>query len=386
MRKILITAVVGGLLGMLSAPACSSSDPGTTTTTTTSSAGGAGGAGGAGAATVATGTSMGQGGGSACVEVTNVSGFARGPSSFTGVAEPNFAGMDPDYLALYLPDMAKGKSTLAPLKNVAVCGDTEPCIVIFQDVNDTGSAATFLAKGGSLDIASYDGQYLITGSMDDVTFEEVTLDDMTGDVTPVKDGACVHVAKFAFDIKPPVDGWTCNPSYYDETKAGAAEIFCDCNCGAVDPDCSNAMNAVDGCLKGQTCGAMATCEGVPTAWTCDPAKFNGGKGNGCDCGCGVEDPDCKLMPLETVSGCGMAETCTAGKCLPDAWKCPAEYYDEDKAGPTDKVCDCGCGVADPDCADAKLATCNFCDDMGSCSKNACDMMPTIDPANNAVCK
>lgn len=381
MRKIAITAVVGGLLGMLSAQACSSSSD------TATGAGGATTTTGAGGATTSTTSTTGQGGGSSgCVEVTNVTGFGRGQSSFGGVAEPNFGAKDPDYVQLYLPPMAKGKLTLAPLKNVSVCGDTDACIVASQDATDMGVAATFLAKGGSLDIANYDGEFLLTGNMADVTFEEVTIDDMTGDVTPVKAGKCVHIAKFAVDIKPPVTGWKCNPAYYDETKAGAAEIFCDCNCGAADPDCSNAMNKVDGCLDGQTCGAKFTCEGAPKAWTCAPAKFNGGKGNGCDCGCGAVDPDCELMPSETVTGCKVGEVCGVGKCIPAAWKCSLKFYDEDKAGPTDKFCDCGCGVADPDCTDAKLASCNFCDDMGSCSVKACDMMPTIDPMNNAVCQ
>lgn len=59
--------------------------------------------------------------------------------------------------------------------------------------------------------------------------------------------------------------------------------------------------------------------------------------------------------------------------VPDEWICnPAFYGLEDG-------CDCGCGAADPDCADATIEACQFCD---GCSDGNCDL---IDPENNAVC-
>jgi len=125
---------------------------------------------------------------------------------------------------------------------------------------------------------------------------------------------------------------------------------------------------------------------VPSKWTCAADQYKGGVGNGCDCGCGVPDPDCDLMPVETIDGCNMGDVCSSGKCIPAGWTCPANYYDEDMPGPTAMFCDCGCGIMDPDCTDATLASCNYCDDMGGCNTKACDMMPTIDPMNNAVCK
>ena len=63
---------------------------------------------------------------------------------------------------------------------------------------------------------------------------------------------------------PPVAGWECDPGYYEDGE------FCDCRCGAVDPDCTDAALPVDGCYEGQTCSADgAQCEGIPTDWTCE---------------------------------------------------------------------------------------------------------------------
>lgn len=377
MRPLLITALVGGLATAFLAPACGGSDDSKTTSSTTSGTGGD-----------ATSGSGGAGGGTgSCTKLTTLEQFGKANASvFAGITSPNLGGADPDYVGVVITEDPVGKATLKPVASMVTCGDTEICLLLQQDVTQDGSAAYYLAKAGTVEVKSFDGEFLIAGSLTDVVFEEVTIDDMSGDVTPVANGKCAELASFTFDIKQPVDGWTCNPAYFDETKAGAKEIYCDCNCGAVDPDCATAANAVAGCLKGQTCGAMATCEGVPSAWTCAKEDYAGGKGNGCDCGCGVPDPDCALMPAETVKGCMAGDVCTEGKCLPMGWKCDAAFYDENAAGPTDMVCDCGCGVKDPDCDDLKLASCDFCNDMGSCSTKECKDNMEIDPMNNAVCK
>jgi hypothetical protein len=67
----------------------------------------------------------------------------------------------------------------------------------------------------------------------------------------------------------------------------------------------------------------------------------------CDCGCGVRDPDCPKDEGCTDKGCHAAgcEVCHAGTqtvpCL--TWRCDAELN-----GSGDE-CDCGCGAPDPDC-------------------------------------
>lgn len=68
------------------------------------------------------------------------------------------------------------------------------------------------------------------------------------------------------------------------------------------------------------------------------------------------------------------DTNPGGGKVPDEWTCDNSYY-----GAGDG-CDCGCGVVDPDCADATAASCDYC--IGGCSVNGCD---DIDPNDNAVC-
>jgi hypothetical protein len=59
--------------------------------------------------------------------------------------------------------------------------------------------------------------------------------------------------------------------------------------------------------------------------------------------------------------------------VPEEWVCNPAFY-----GLADG-CDCGCGAADPDCADATVDVCQYCD---GCAAGNCDL---IDPENNAVC-
>jgi hypothetical protein len=160
--------------------------------------------------------------------------------------------------------------------------------------------------------------------------------------------------------------------------------FCDCFCGMADPDCENPDLPLYGdeftqCAEGQTCSpTFDGCDGTPTGWTCAEDQFNGGAGNGCDCNCGVFDPDCALDPAEPVDGCMANEQCGGadGICVPAAWTCDPLYF-------SDMTCDCGCGVADPDCTDATVGVCEYCNNVGSCSSTECP--GTINPTNNAVC-
>jgi hypothetical protein len=72
--------------------------------------------------------------------------------------------------------------------------------------------------------------------------------------------------------------------------------------------------------------------------------------------------------------CLWAEPGTGG---PPGWTCRAEYYG------TADGCDCGCGVIDPDCADGTVASCDYCALSGSCSWSWCP--GDIDPAQNWLC-
>lgn len=60
------------------------------------------------------------------------------------------------------------------------------------------------------------------------------------------------------------------------------------------------------------------------------------------------------------------------------WSCdPLHYGSQDG-------CDCGCGLVDPDCYGPQVQFCDYCDTYGSC--NGFGGCPgNIDPANNATC-
>lgn len=139
-------------------------------------------------------------------------------------------------------------------------------------------------------------------------------------------------------------GWTCDRSSYLSADG------CHCECGVPDPDCLVVDQPVVGCehLDNATCdGGM--CNGDPR-WTCDISFY--GTNDGCDCGCGALDPDC---PSSMTS-----EDCDYDACedetevdaadptrcvpieLPAGWTCGAYWL-------TDGVCECGCGIPDPEC-------------------------------------
>lgn len=96
------------------------------------------------------------------------------------------------------------------------------------------------------------------------------------------------------------------------------------------------------CGSGDACSTSGLC--VPASWTCAAEKWD--VNDQCDCGCGSADPDCANKNLATL-GCSSAEICVNGACaakVPKAWTCLADVHGDGI------LCDCGCGVADPDCA------------------------------------
>jgi hypothetical protein len=62
---------------------------------------------------------------------------------------------------------------------------------------------------------------------------------------------------------------------------------------------------------------------------------------------------------------------------PPMWTCDPLYYG------TNDGCDCGCGIFDPDCPDSTVDSCEYCGNPGSCSDDSCPS--NIDPDDNATC-
>lgn len=371
MRSLLLGSLAVGLMSVL--VACG--DDTTATGGSGGSGGGQGGEGGSGNTTNNGGGGNGDGGGGGTVGCTAIEStdFGAPGNGLAGTTTPALGGADPDFVVPIWTGVGSG---LPANLDLNACGDTVNCLLVFEDYDGQSPVRFYLATEGAMDITAVEGQFYASGSFSG-HLEEIEIDD-AGFATIVPNGECLDLGEVTFDIQPPTPGWTCDPGYYDETTAGAAEPGCDCNCGAVDPDCAVMANPVFGCLEGQTCDANAECAGIPTAWVdgdCLETDWDAGLANGCQCACGAPDPDCLLAGV-AITGCAAGEGCGLDTCgAVTGWTCDVTYYDADDG------CDCGCGAADPDCADATAASCEFCNDPGSCA-SSCD---EINATNNATC-
>lgn len=126
----------------------------------------------------------------------------------------------------------------------------------------------------------------------------------------------------------------------------------------------------------QTCADLAVAN---WGWTCDPDYYGGD--DGCDCGCGLLDPDCAGSSVNSCDYCDDNGSCNVYSCpgiinleqnwlcseVPDieGWTCNPLFYDAGDG------CDCGCGILDPDCIDSTVDSCNRCNASGSCERNTC---------------
>ncbi|MCB9739246.1 MAG: hypothetical protein H6747_08255 [Deltaproteobacteria bacterium] len=194
------------------------------------------------------------------------------------------------------------------------------------------------------------------------------------------------------------DAWTCEPLYY------AAGDACDCGCGAPDLDCKDPSAFVAGCASLQVCSEAGTCvSAVPAGWTCAPTSY--GALDGCDCGCGVVDPDCKVAG-QPVLGCGVGGSCNAdGTCKACAPSCTDKMCGDDGCGGSCGSCTTGSKTAcsggqcvDP-CSPKPLActtavcgsdgcggTCGSCASYETCENGACNALPLPEAATSCVAK
>ena len=178
------------------------------------------------------------------------------------------------------------------------------------------------------------------------------------------------------------DTTDCNGTAACTPGNGAAGIACteptDCasNAGA-DPSCliESAFGVTNGycsefCnLGADDCGAGKIC-----------ADFTLPSGHGLCLKTCTGDPECR--PADGVyctDALGTGDlVCWLG--APASWTCDPTYF-----GGADG-CDCGCGVLDPDCADATVGSCgpSYCNWTGSCADSGSDCS-TINPTENWHC-
>jgi hypothetical protein len=191
----------------------------------------------------------------------------------------------------------------------------------------------------------------------------------------------------------PPAAWTCVDYYYADT------VFCDCGCGAMDPDCEDDDIAscdtcgLSGGCGGGTCPASINPEDIttcitPEGWTCGSIAYN--DGYNCDCGCGVVDLDCEGPERSYCQDCAAPGSCSEydGFCSdhidefnnavcsgpPANWTCAARLYGDGV------LCHCGCGAIDSDCEGRE---CEVCNARGACSSQPCPGM--INPNDEANC-
>jgi hypothetical protein len=183
----------------------------------------------------------------------------------------------------------------------------------------------------------------------------------------------------------PPAGWTCSADSYADTRS------CDCGCGVQDPDCrTNDANQCTTCACGHCPEALdphdaTKCAPAPAGWTCPPEEYASGR---CHCGCGVMDPAC--IPYDY---CIVCDGCAHGHCelidSNDITKCAFDVPNTwtcPAATYGDGVCDCGCGAVDPICETVVKSSCDSCNTQGSCSQVPCDdPQSNINPTDNPAC-
>ena len=137
------------------------------------------------------------------------------------------------------------------------------------------------------------------------------------------------------DCTPPL--WSCPPESY------GIDEDCDCGCGAPDPDCPDHLASscdTDSCPPTETPGTADNSQCITSPLgDCAPGCRGESLGDGsCDWSCNI--PSCDFDHGDCDS-------------TPDEWTCLSDYFDNEDG------CDCGCGVLDPDCLSNEGIECNY---------------------------
>jgi hypothetical protein len=151
-------------------------------------------------------------------------------------------------------------------------------------------------------------------SLDKITLIESTVDVEDTHVSrPVENPRCLYLEHAEINMAPPPVEWLCYPEYYG-TGDG-----CDCGCGVIDPDCSSPYSG-ECYVCGEDGACSSDCAGIDPednsqcggtlAWACSTALYGDGS---CDCGCGVVDVDCASSLPDVCVSCGDADSCNTTK-------------------------------------------------------------------------
>jgi len=265
----------------------------------------------------------------------------------------------------------------------------------------------FICSPGAKSNISFDERYAVTHHYEGGTANLFITDLTTNNVFRITDMPADTKALFPHFRS---DGWI----YFLTTGAGGdaamainSALFLDCldegSCeGTATPWDGEADPGGGGGDPGGGGGDPGGGDGgVPDEWTC-PAEYYGAD-DGCDCGCAVADPDCDGSAASVCQYCTDTGSCAVNGCeqinptdnttcvegddsgggggggedtVPDEWSCPAGYFGSNDG------CDCGCGVADPDCGGSGSDVCEYCTGSGYCAEESCE---EINSSNNATC-
>eukprot|EP00727_Mastigamoeba_balamuthi_P005708 m51a1_g1757 putative serine-threonine protein (1055) ;mRNA; f:247260-252356 len=175
----------------------------------------------------------------------------------------------------------------------------------------------------------YDGCHCTCGIPDPDCYDPFTTDIVN---CP---GLSIPQCRLGVGIEPTAcaDGWNCSVEAFGDGS------LCNCECGGVDPDCSNKSRRTT-CADNFRCTA-GHCT-VPKSWKCPEVNYNAQ--DGCDCQCGAYDPDCDATP-SSVYGCDQREVCGYDStCLTP--KCGNNHTEPDSTYTSPEQCDGGLGCSD----------------------------------------
>jgi hypothetical protein len=244
---------------------------------------------------------------------------------------------DPDIvdrfrIEIFADDVGELDLGLGPNDDYATC---EQCFLVYQDAGEEIGKVFFQASGTvTIDEDNPPLSGLASFTTRNVVLVEVTIDGATFESTPVPDGDCIELRNGTIEALV-VENWTCETFIYGNADG------CQCGCGVTDPDCPD--TAGSSCVD------------------CNPVGGCNIAGIGCS---GLIDPDDNALCLHPL----------------EVWTCADALYDGG-----DGQCDCGCALPDPDCDGGTVAECDTCNEPGSCGEDQDGCAGVIHQPNNAFC-